>query len=103
MEVTGWGIMWSSMAPSGPHFAPGTVWGERHTVAAHSGWRGARGIGVMFATVYTGDLVLNTALRLYKPGSWTRQEWTIDLLNKFVQAAATGVVYDRLLAPAKEE
>ncbi len=84
------------------HFALGTVWGAAYGVAAHSGWRGARGIGVVFATVYTGDLLLNTALGLYKPGSWTRQQWTIDLLNKFVQAAGTGIVYDRLLAPAKE-
>ena len=83
------------------HFALGTMWGSAYGVAAHSGLRGTRGIAAVFTIVYAGDFLLNTALGLYKPRSWTRQDWTVDLVDKFVQAAATGVIYDNALAPAK--
>jgi hypothetical protein len=83
------------------HFALGTMWGAAYGIAAHAGWRGGRGIAAVFATVYTGDVLLNTALGLYKPTTWSRQDWTIDLVNKFVQAGATGVIYDQVLAPKK--
>lgn len=83
------------------HFGLGTMWGSAYGVSAHAGLRGPKAIAVVFATVYTGDMVLNTALGLYKPSTWTKQEWTIDLLDKFVQAAATGVLYDIVFRPAK--
>ncbi len=81
------------------HFALGTTWGTAYGVAAHAGLRGKRGVTVVFATVYTGDVPLNTALGLYQPSSWSRQDWTIDIVDKLVQAAATAAIYDRSLDP----
>lgn len=81
------------------HFGLGTMWGSAYGLAAHAGLRGPRAVAVVFATVYTGDVLLNTALGLYKPSTWSKQDWTIDLLDKFVQAAATGVLYDAVLRP----
>ncbi len=79
------------------HFALGTLWGAAYGAAAHAGLRGQRAV-VVVATVYSGDVLLNLALGLYRPRSWSRQDWTIDVLDKLVQAAATSVVFDRLLA-----
>ncbi len=83
------------------HFALGTVWGAAYGVAAHAGLRGPQAIATTFATVYTGDFVSNTARGLYEPSTWSTQDWAIDLTDKFVQAAATGVIFDQLLDPAK--
>ncbi|MEJ7755386.1 MAG: hypothetical protein WKF83_02720 [Nocardioidaceae bacterium] len=52
---------------------------------------------VVFGTVYTTDVILNTALGLYQPSTWTRQDWAIDIGEKLIQAAATGVVLERIL------
>jgi hypothetical protein len=60
------------------------------------------GFAATFATVYTGDFVSNTARGLYQPSTWSAKDWAIDLTDKFVQAAATGVVFDRLLDPARQ-
>lgn len=81
------------------HFGLGTMWGSAYGVTAHAGLRGPKAIAVVFATVYTSDVLLNTALGLYKPSTWTKQDWTIDLLDKFVQATATGVLYDTVFHP----
>lgn len=83
------------------HFALGTMWGSAYGAAAHAGLRGAKAIAVVFPVVYTGDVLLNTALGLYKPGTWSAEEWTVDLVNKFVQAAATGVIYDHVFRSAE--
>ena len=83
------------------HFGLGTMWGSAYGISAHAGLRGPKAIAVVFATVYTGDVLLNMTLGLYKPSTWTKQEWTIDVLDKFVQAAATGVLYDNVFHPAK--
>ncbi len=83
------------------HFALGTLWGAAYGVAAHAGLRGPKAIAATFATVYTGDFVSNTARGLYEPSTWSAQDWAIDLTDKFVQAAATGVIFDRLLDPAR--
>jgi len=80
------------------HFALGTLWGSAYGVAAHAGLRGPRAVGAVFAAVYSGDVLLNTALGLYQPSTWSRQDWAVDVVDKLVQAAATGVVYDRVLA-----
>jgi len=45
--------------------------------------------------------VLSTALGLYRPSEWSRQDGTVDVIDKLVQAAATGVIFDRLLDPAR--
>lgn len=80
------------------HFALGTLWGSAYGVAAHAGLRGTHAVGAVFASVYSGDVLLNTALGLYQPSTWSRQDWVVDVVDKLVQAAATGVVYDRVLA-----
>jgi hypothetical protein len=84
------------------HFALGGMWGSAYGVAAYAGLRGPQAIAAVFATVYTGDVLLNTELGLYKPSTWSGRDWTIDLTDKFVQAAATGVIYDRFLDPLKQ-
>lgn len=82
----------------GTHFALGTLWGFAYGAAAHAGLRGPRAVAAVFGVVYTGDVLLNTALGLYRPSTWSRQDWAVDILDKLVQAAATGVVYDNVLA-----
>ncbi len=62
---------------------------------------GHRAVNAVFGVVYTGDVLLNTALGLYQPERWTAQEWGIGIMDKYVQAAATGVVFDRVLDPAR--
>lgn len=83
------------------HFSLGTMWGTAYALTARTGLRGAKAIGVVFATVYTGDVLLNTALGLYKPGTWDRQDWTVDLIDKGVQAVATGILYDNVFGPER--
>jgi len=83
------------------HLALGTMWGAAYGVAARAGLRGPRAVAVVFGTVYTGDVLLNMALGLYRPSEWSRQDWTVDIIDKLVQAAATGVIFDRLLDPAR--
>nr|MDQ3357597.1 hypothetical protein [Actinomycetota bacterium] len=56
----------------------------------------------VFATVYTGDVVLNTVLGLYQPTRWSRQDWIVDIVDKYVQAQATGAIFDRFLDPARQ-
>lgn len=81
------------------HFALGTMWGTAYAATARRGLRGPKAIALVFATVYTGDVLLNTALGLYKPGTWTKQDWAVDITDKFVQAAATGMLYDHIFGP----
>lgn len=40
-----------------------------------------------------------TALGLDKPWTWSRKDWTIDVLDKAVKIAATGAIFDRVLGP----
>lgn len=79
------------------HFALGTGWGAASGVTAHLGVRGPRGVATVFGIVYSGDVLLNTALGLYRPLSRSRQDWIIDITDKLVQAAATGAVFDRVV------
>ncbi len=83
------------------HFALGGMWGSAYGVAAARGLRGQKAINAVFAFVYTADVLLNTALELYKPGQWTAKDWAIDLVDKYVQAQATGVIFDNALDPAR--
>ena len=82
------------------HLALGTLWGGAYGVAASRGLRGQKAVNVVFGGVYTGDVLLNTALGLYRPQEWTAQDWAVDLVDKYVQAQATGATFDRLLDPA---
>lgn len=78
------------------HFALGTMWGSAFGIAGHAGLRGQKAVAVVFGSVYTADVLLNTALGLYKPMSWTKQDIVIDVGEKLIQAEATGAVFDRL-------
>jgi hypothetical protein len=82
------------------HLALGTLWGGAYGVAASRGLRGQKAVNVVFGVVYTGDVLLNTALGLYRPQEWTAKDWAVDLVDKYVQAQATGAAFDRLLDPA---
>ena len=83
------------------HVAIGGLWGAAYAVAARQGLRGQRAVHVVFAVVYTGDVVLNTALGVYRPRMWSRQDVLVDLVDKYVQAQATGAVFERLPDPAR--
>jgi hypothetical protein len=81
------------------HTALGAMWGAAYGVTAHLGLRGARGAAATFGAIYTQDLVMIPALGLGKPWTWSRKEWTIDVLDKAVVIAATGAIFDRALDP----
>jgi hypothetical protein len=83
------------------HTTLGAMWGAAYGVAAHQGLRGPRAVAATFATIYTQDVVMGTALGLGKPPwQWSRQDWTIDIVDKLVNIAATGAIFDRVLGPA---
>ncbi|RBY82541.1 hypothetical protein DQ238_04465 [Geodermatophilus sp. TF02-6] len=83
------------------HFALGGMWGTAYGIAASRGLRGQKAVNTVFAVVYTGDVLLNTALGLYEPRKWSMQDWVVDVVDKYVQAQATGLFFDRLLDPAR--
>ena len=83
------------------HFALGTMWGAAHGIAAAKGLRGQRAVNTVFGVVYVGDVALNTALGLYSPTRWSAKDVAIDVVDKYVQAQATGAVFDRLLDPTR--
>lgn len=73
--------------------------------AACGGWRtasrssadcGDSAVNAVLAAVYTGDVLLDAALGLYRPTRWTAKDWTIEIVDKYVQAQATRAVYDPL-------
>jgi hypothetical protein len=84
------------------HFSLGGMWGTAYGIAATGGLRGQKAVNAVFAAVYTGDVVLNTALGLYQPTKWTRQDWLVDIVDKYVQAQATGAIFDRFLDPSRK-
>lgn len=79
------------------HFALGTMWGAAYGIAANAGLSGQRAVMAVFAAVYTSDVILNTALGLYKPATWSVEDWAIDVVEKLIQAEATGLIFDRAL------
>ncbi|MDP5181938.1 hypothetical protein QOZ88_04755 [Blastococcus sp. BMG 814] len=83
------------------HFALGGMWGAAYGVAASAGLRGQKAVHAVFVTVYTGDVLLNTASGLYQPKQWSAQDWAIDIVDKYVQAQATGAVFDRFIDPTR--
>lgn len=83
------------------HFSLGAMWGTAYGLAAARGLRGQRAVNTVFGIVYTGDLAFNTALGLYRPLQWSAKDWAIDVVDKYVQAQATGAVFDRLLDPER--
>ncbi len=83
------------------HFSLGMMWGAAYGLAALKGLRGQRAVNTVFGVVYAGDVLLNTALGLYQPTQWSKKDLIIDVVDKYVQAQGTGVVFDRVLDPAK--
>jgi len=83
------------------HLALGTMWGSAYAVAARTGFRGPRAVAAVFATVYTADVLLNTALGLYRPQDWSGKDWAVDVIDKIVQTAATGAIFELFLDPAR--
>ena len=81
------------------HFGLGTMWGSAYGLAAHAGLSGQKAVAAVFGTVYTGDVLLNTALGLYEPQTWSTEDWAVDIIDKLVQAQATGAIFDHLLGP----
>lgn len=79
------------------HFAVGTTWGVSHALMARgAGLRGQPAVAAVFALVYGGDVLANTALGLTRPQDWSAQDWLVDLGDKIVLAEATGLIFDRL-------
>ena len=78
------------------HFALGAMWGTATAIAGRKGLRGQKAVNTVFGVVYTGDVILNTALGLYKPTTWSLQDWVVDVIDKYVQAQVTGAVFDRI-------
>jgi hypothetical protein len=76
------------------HFALGGMWGAVHGVVASRGLRGQKAVHAVFGIVYTGDVLLNTVLGLYEPEQWTAKDWAVDVVDKYVQAQATGLIFD---------
>ena len=70
-------------------------------VRGAGGAPGPRAVAAVFVTVYTGDVLLNTALGLYRPQDWSGQDWAVDVIDKLVQAASTGAIFERFLDPAR--
>jgi hypothetical protein len=83
------------------HFSLGGMWGTAYGVAARRGLRGQRAVHAVFAVVYPADVALSTALGVYAPRTWSAKDWAIDVAGKYVQAQATGLVFDRLLDPGR--
>ncbi|MGY1914718.1 hypothetical protein [Blastococcus sp. SYSU DS0973] len=83
------------------HVALGAVWGAAYGVAAARALRGQRAVNAVFAVVYAGDVALNTALGLYHPLRWSARDLVVDVVDKYVQAQATGAVFDRVLDPVR--
>ncbi len=83
------------------HFGVGLGWGVGHSlIARRAGLRGQRAIAAVFAAIYGGDVIANTALGLTKPWRWSRQDLIVDVVDKYVLAEATGLVFDRLRQPS---
>ena len=83
------------------HFALSANWGTAYGLAARAGLRGQTAVNVVFAAVYPTEMLLSTALGVYHPTRWTRQDWVIDLVDKYLQAQATGFIHTRFLDPAR--
>ncbi len=74
------------------HIAIGAGWGAGQALLRRAtGTEGQASVAVSFATLYGGDVLLNTALGLYEPLAWSRKDWAVDIGNKLVLAEASEV------------
>ena len=82
------------------HFVVGITWGVGHALISRgAGLRGQPAVGTVFAVIYGGDVVANTALGLTRPLDWSVQDWIVDLVDKLLLAETAGVVFDLLTPP----
>ena len=81
------------------HVGVGVGYGVGHGVGEYVGLRGARAVAIVFTAQYGADLLVNTALGLYRPATWSRQDWLVDIVDKGVLGVVTGVAYERLPLP----
>ena len=79
------------------HFAIGAMWGAAYGTAAAVGLRGQEAINTVFAVVYGGELLGGSLSGFSRPSEWSAQDWAVDVVDIYVQAQATGLVFDRLL------
>jgi hypothetical protein len=77
------------------------MWGTAYGVAEAAGLSGQKAVNTVFLVVYPGDVLLSTALGIYHPKGWSAQDWVIDVVEKYIEAQATGFFFDRFLAPAR--
>ena len=82
------------------HFLLGTGWGVAYVTASRSGLRGQAAVSAAFVGMYTGDVLINTALGLYEPLEWSARDTVIDVVDKLVQVEATAAAYEALRARA---
>ena len=78
------------------HFALGAGWGVARGAMGRAGLTGQPAVGATFAAMYPADVATATVLGVYRPRRWTTRDVVIDVVDKLVQAEATGIVYDRL-------
>jgi len=78
------------------HFGLGVGWGVARGVAARRGLRGQAAVAGVFAAMYPTDVATATVFGVYRPLEWSAQDWAIDVVDKLVQAEATGLAYDLL-------
>lgn len=76
------------------HFVLGVNWGLAYAVASKSGLRGQPAVAATFTAMYSGDVLLATALGIYEPAKWSLDDTVIDVVGKLVQAEATGAIFD---------
>jgi hypothetical protein len=84
------------------HYALGAMWGGAYGLAAYTGRRGSRAVSWVFPIIYANDVMVGTSLGLGKPWKWSRKEFTIDVVDKVVQVAATSYIFDRFLDPKRQ-
>lgn len=79
------------------HFAVGAGWGAARAVVGRAGLRGQRAVAVVFAILWTGDVLGMAALGLDDPPwKWSGRDLAIDVIDKLVLAQAAGLIYERL-------
>lgn len=81
------------------HTALGAMWGAAYGVAALKGLRGQKAANAVFAAVYPTDVAMTAALGVSDPRAWSAQDWVIDSVEKYIEAQATCVLFDRVLDP----
>jgi hypothetical protein len=83
------------------HYAIGATWGGAYGLLMRAGSHGRKALAMAFGIRYAADVLLSTALGVYQPSKWTARDVTIDVADKFVQVALTGLVLERVRTPRR--